>query len=92
MPEGEPSFENCLSGKREPDISLTVHPGNRDSYEEVALSKRGRGGLGEYLTGLAEGFLDFSTILFLISIFICQAEATPIIEGQKEQAGKQGGG
>jgi hypothetical protein len=40
--------------------------------------------------GLAEGFLDFST-MFLISIFICQTGAIPIIEGQKEQAGKQGG-
>jgi hypothetical protein len=90
MPKGEPSFEHCLSGKRELGISFTVHPGNRDSYEEVALSKRGRGGLGEYLMGLAEGFLDFST-MFLISIFICQTGAIPIIEGQKEQAGKQGG-
>jgi hypothetical protein len=83
MPKGEPPLKHYLSGKREPNVGLAVYPGNKNRYEKVALSKRGRRDLEGHLPGLGDDFLYLSTI-FLISIFICQG-ATPVIEGQKDQ-------
>jgi hypothetical protein len=47
-------------------------------------------GYREYLTGPGDVFLGFSRICLIFNLFY-KTGATPIIEGQEVQAGKQGG-
>jgi hypothetical protein len=66
MPKGGPSLEYYLSGKREPNVvGLTVYPGDKNCYEEVALSKRGRRDLEGYPAGLGHDFLFTYDISYL---------------------------
>jgi hypothetical protein len=67
MPKGGPSLKHYLPGKREPNVDLTVYPGNKNRYEEVALSERGRRDLEGYLAGRGDDFLltyDISYLYF----------------------------